>query len=206
MFKVFIDRSYKCLNLFPFLSQVPFPVTEIFLRMPADDDDTEFNSSQVPTSQEESTLLPSSPELSTKKKRAVTSPINVTPRRSKRVCGGVQANSLVTDDVVIAINDDTSVVEVDTEDIQQEKHYVKLIKRKTKKGQSSPVWTYDYFRIAELIDGWERKKIGKINSMQILLPFLFVTNYSFSRFFEVFWSLEIEGYQKCLRVYVMFQK
>jgi hypothetical protein len=42
------------------------------------------------------------------------------PRQSKRVYGGVQANSLATNDVVIAINDDTSVVEVDTGDIQQE--------------------------------------------------------------------------------------
>jgi hypothetical protein len=136
---------------------VPFPVTDIYLPMPADDDDiTELNSSTVPNSQEESTVPPSSPELSTQKKKRVTSPGGTfTPRRSKRV-RGEEAN----EEEVVILNDEESVLEVDAEGIQQEKDYVKLIKRKTKKGQSSPVWTYDYFRIAEMIDGWQAKNIG----------------------------------------------
>jgi hypothetical protein len=105
--------------------EVPFPVTDIYLPMPADDDDiTELNSSTVPNSQEESIVPPSLPELSTQKKKRVTSPEGTfTPRRRKQV-RGEEAN----EEEIVILNDDESALEVDAEEIQQEKDYVKLIK------------------------------------------------------------------------------
>jgi hypothetical protein len=53
-----------------FCTQVPFPIQDIYLRMPADDNDVpQFSSSQLPNSQEESTIQASSPDVSTPKKK-----------------------------------------------------------------------------------------------------------------------------------------
>jgi hypothetical protein len=190
-------ETYLILSIFFFSQQVPFPIQDIYLRMPTDDDEvTELNSSQLPTSQEESTVPPSSPDVSTpskKKKKPSTpdgtprrskrlsSPIDSTPRRSKRVSNPTNSSTRRSPRQKKRKHLDTATVETaDTDssddssstkevisivdnvfEIQEEKEFVKTTKRKTKKGQSSPVWTYDYFRVAELIDGWKEKKIGK---------------------------------------------
>jgi hypothetical protein len=170
--------------------------------MPPDDDDvTELNSSQLPISQGESTLHPSSPDVSTPvKKKRILNVTDGTPRRSKRIStpteitpwrskqtltptdstpqkkkGNLQLmvthkaikkklrqttdifcsdDSTKQDEEAISIADDML-------EIQEEKEFAKVTKRKTKKGQASPVWTFDYFCVAELIDDWEEKNIGK---------------------------------------------
>jgi hypothetical protein len=184
-----------------FCKQVPFPIQDIYLRMPPDDDDvTELNSSQLPISQEESTLQPSSPDVSTpvKKKRIsnvtddtprrskrISTPTESTPRRSKRISTPTdstpqkkkkksapdgnprskQRKEKETTDTVCSddsTKQDEEVISIvdDMLEIQEEKEFVKVAKRKTKKGQASPVWTFDYFRVAELVDDWKEKNIG----------------------------------------------
>lgn len=198
--------------------------------MPADDDDaTEFNSSQLHNSQEESTvtLQASSPDISTpSKKKAhstptkgtprrnkrISTPPDFTPRRSKRVSTPTKVSATSThaspriskrktpppstsskqkrrkrirqeeeddnedaskkdddaskkDDVSKKGNEVISIEDDALEDIKEEKEYVKLTKRRTKKGQASAIWTYDDFRVGELIDCWEEKKIGKYVSI-----------------------------------------
>jgi hypothetical protein len=106
--------------------------------MPIEDDDiTELNSSQIVNSQD-SLLLPSSPEVSTtKNKKAASNTNNVTPQRSKRVRGEEGSSprtchsSVSNEDKSKNLNkDDILIPDVD---IQQEKDFVKLSKRKTKK-------------------------------------------------------------------------
>jgi hypothetical protein len=55
-------------------------------------------------------------------------------------------------------------------EIQEEKEFLKVTKTKTKKGQASPVWTFDYFCVAELIDGWKEKNVGKFLLFCFQLP------------------------------------
>jgi hypothetical protein len=98
--------------------------------MPADDNDIlELSSSTLPNSQEESTVPPSLPDLSTQKKKWVTSPGGTfTPQRSRRVrCE--EANK----EEVVILNDDESVLEADAEERQQEKDYVYCSNRKQKR-------------------------------------------------------------------------
>jgi hypothetical protein len=56
--------------------------------------------------------------------------------------------------------------------IKKEKELVKLVKRAVPKvSLTSPVWRYDYFRIAGLVDNWESKNIGMFHSIFVLTNF-----------------------------------
>jgi hypothetical protein len=60
--------------------------------------------------------------------------------------------------------------------IKDEKDLVKLVKKAGHKiSTASPVWRYDYFRIASLVDDWENKEIGKEYNF-ILIFFYNCTN------------------------------
>jgi hypothetical protein len=55
----------------------------------------------------------------------------------------------------------------------KEKQFVNLIKRTGQnKGFTSPVWRYDYFRIAKLIYGWEEQQIGTIIYLIFILCYI----------------------------------
>jgi hypothetical protein len=155
-----------------------------------DDDVVEVSSpGQLPaTSQEESTTIPpSTPHTSStlrsnstpRRSKRLNSPEIDTPRRSKRL--RKEAADSVTCSAVSAIEDDEYSKEFAGKSpeerlvlIKFEKRFVKLVKRKIKKGPSSPVWTFDYFRVAHLIDGWKKKKISKYSFIWVFL--IFITN------------------------------
>jgi hypothetical protein len=60
--------------------------------------------------------------------------------------------------------------------IKDEKYFVKLVKKAGHKiSTASPVWRYDYFRIASLVNDWENKEIGKDFNF-ILIFFYSCTN------------------------------
>jgi hypothetical protein len=138
-----------------------FPIKQITFTMASDEEPTEITEI---TSNEQ----PSSPDVEDR---------DVRTSKRARIPNSVSCNASSNEasNELDHLMDDDSNLPSQTHRlrIQQEKQYVKLVRRIGMKGMTSPVWKYDYFRIASLIDNWEEKEIGKICSLQFYPMFTY---------------------------------